>query len=209
MSTPEDKAADAVEEETTATEVGDYEARIRAETVEADDTEAVAPAEPEPGSRLARVLAFGVLPVLALLLGGAAGYLRYDYPLTPRCRHRGHRVGAGRAGLHHRAAELQAGIGGQRTSPRPATGSPEASWTPTPGWSTPSSSRAPGEESPRWLRCPLRHRCRPNPINAVVLAFVDQTVVVGNDAPTRTASSVRITLEGRRPLADLSGFEPV
>jgi Mce-associated membrane protein len=75
VSTPEDKAADAVEEETTATEVGDYDA----EAVDADDTEAVAPAEPEPGSRWARVLAFGVLPVLALLLGGAAGYLRYDY----------------------------------------------------------------------------------------------------------------------------------
>jgi hypothetical protein len=75
VSTPEDKAADAVEEETTATEVGDYEA----EAVDTDDTEAVAPAEPEPGSRWARVLAFGVLPVLALLLGGAAGYLRYDY----------------------------------------------------------------------------------------------------------------------------------
>ncbi|MBX7135034.1 MAG: hypothetical protein K1X67_20405 [Fimbriimonadaceae bacterium] len=34
---------------------------------------------PEAGSRPTRVMAFVVLTVLALLLGGAAGYLRYDY----------------------------------------------------------------------------------------------------------------------------------
>ena len=47
------------------------------------------------------------------------------------------------------------------------------------------------------------------PDHAVVLAFVDQTVVVGNDAPTRTASSVRITLEKVDGRWLISGFEPV
>ena len=39
--------------------------------------------------------------------------------------------------------------------------------------------------------------------------FVDQTVVVGSDAPTNTASSVRVTLEkvGGRWL--ISGFDPI
>jgi Mce-associated membrane protein len=48
-----------------------------------------------------------------------------------------------------------------------------------------------------------------NPGRAVVLVFVNQTVNVGNDAPTDTASSVRITLDkvGDRWL--ISKFEPV
>lgn len=47
------------------------------------------------------------------------------------------------------------------------------------------------------------------PNRAVVLVFVNQTVVVGADAPTDTASSVRVTLDkvGDRWL--ISGFDPV
>jgi Mce-associated membrane protein len=48
-----------------------------------------------------------------------------------------------------------------------------------------------------------------DPNHAVVLVFVNQTVVVGQDAPTDTASSVRVTLDkiGNRWL--ISKFEPV
>ena len=48
-----------------------------------------------------------------------------------------------------------------------------------------------------------------DPKHAVVLVFVNQTVVVGQDAPTDTASSVRVTLErvGDRWL--ISQFDPV
>ena len=48
-----------------------------------------------------------------------------------------------------------------------------------------------------------------DPRHAVVLVFVNQTVVVGKDAPTDTASSVRVTLEkvGDRWL--ISKFDPV
>ena len=48
-----------------------------------------------------------------------------------------------------------------------------------------------------------------NPNHAVVLVFVNQTVVVGQDAPTDTASSVRVTLDkvGDRWL--ISKFDPV
>ncbi|TDL06788.1 hypothetical protein EUA04_17950 [Mycolicibacterium obuense] len=47
------------------------------------------------------------------------------------------------------------------------------------------------------------------PEKAVVLVFVNQTVTVGNDAPTDTNSSVRVTLEkvGDRWL--ISEFDPV
>jgi Mce-associated membrane protein len=45
--------------------------------------------------------------------------------------------------------------------------------------------------------------------HAVVLLFVNQTVIMGNDIPTNTASSVRVTLDkiGGRWL--ISGFDPV
>jgi Mce-associated membrane protein len=48
-----------------------------------------------------------------------------------------------------------------------------------------------------------------DPNKAVVLVFVNQTVVVGQDTPSDTASSVRVTLEkvGDRWL--ISEFEPV
>jgi Mce-associated membrane protein len=43
----------------------------------------------------------------------------------------------------------------------------------------------------------------------VVLVFVNQTVIVGQDAPTDTASAVRVTLDkvGDRWL--ISSFDPV
>ena len=45
--------------------------------------------------------------------------------------------------------------------------------------------------------------------HAEVLVFVDQTITIGKDAPTDTASSIRITLDnvGNRWL--ISGFEPI
>jgi len=47
------------------------------------------------------------------------------------------------------------------------------------------------------------------PNHAVALIFVDQTVVIGNDAPTDTASTIRVTLDkiGGRWL--ISGFDPI
>jgi Mce-associated membrane protein len=45
--------------------------------------------------------------------------------------------------------------------------------------------------------------------HAEVLVFVNQTITVGNDPPTDTVSSVRVTLDkiGGRWL--ISGFDPV
>jgi Mce-associated membrane protein len=44
---------------------------------------------------------------------------------------------------------------------------------------------------------------------AVVLVFVDQTTTMGNDAPTNTASSVRVTLNKVDNRWLISGFDPV
>jgi len=47
------------------------------------------------------------------------------------------------------------------------------------------------------------------PRHAVALLFVDQTVVVGNDAPTETASTVRVTLDKSGDHWLISAFDPV
>lgn len=45
--------------------------------------------------------------------------------------------------------------------------------------------------------------------NAVVLVFVNQTVTIGKDAPTSTASSVRVTLDRIDGRWLISGFDPI
>ena len=45
--------------------------------------------------------------------------------------------------------------------------------------------------------------------HAVVLVFVNQTVIVGQDAPTNSASSVRVTLDKIDGRWLISGFDPV
>jgi Mce-associated membrane protein len=47
------------------------------------------------------------------------------------------------------------------------------------------------------------------PTHAVVLLMVNQTVIVGQDAPTNTASSVRVTLDKVDGRWLISHFEPV
>jgi Mce-associated membrane protein len=47
------------------------------------------------------------------------------------------------------------------------------------------------------------------PDHAVVLVFVNQTVVVGQDAPSDTASSVRVTLDKINGRWLISKFDPV
>ena len=48
-----------------------------------------------------------------------------------------------------------------------------------------------------------------DPNRAVVLLFVNQTVSVGGNAPTNTASSVRVTLEKSGDQWLISAFDPV
>jgi Mce-associated membrane protein len=45
--------------------------------------------------------------------------------------------------------------------------------------------------------------------HAVALVFIDQTTTIGNDTPTRTTSSVRVTLERVHDRWLISQFEPV
>jgi Mce-associated membrane protein len=48
-----------------------------------------------------------------------------------------------------------------------------------------------------------------NPDHAVVLVLVNETVNVGQQAPTGTASSVRVTVDRVGARWPISGFDPV
>lgn len=48
-----------------------------------------------------------------------------------------------------------------------------------------------------------------NPQHAVVLVFVDQTITMGKDAPTDTASSVRVTLDKTDGRWLIAAFDPI
>lgn len=48
-----------------------------------------------------------------------------------------------------------------------------------------------------------------SPNHAVVLIFVDQTVTVGADSPTDTASRIRVTLDKVKNQWLISGFDPI
>jgi Mce-associated membrane protein len=45
--------------------------------------------------------------------------------------------------------------------------------------------------------------------HAVVVVFVNQTVIIGTDAPSSTASSVKLTLEKQGGRRLISAFDPV
>jgi Mce-associated membrane protein len=48
-----------------------------------------------------------------------------------------------------------------------------------------------------------------NPTRATVLVFVNQTVIIGSDAPTDTASSVKVTLDKINGHWLISQFDPI
>ena len=150
-----------------------------------------------------------VTGVIYLLLGGAAGYLRYDYSSRHDADAAGtESVQAARDSTIALLSYKPESVDKDLTAARDRlTGSFLDAYT-----QLVNTVVIPGAKEKKIsavAQVPAAASVSAKPDHAVVLAFVDQTVVVGNDAPTRTASSVRITLEkvGGRWL--ISGFEPV
>jgi Mce-associated membrane protein len=180
--------------------------------------------EPEPirvkrQTNWPRVLAYGVLPGLALLLALAAGFFRWEY------------VSSGYGALPPAASE---------ENPSPAFESMNAakdstikmlSYKPDSVEQQLNSARdlltgefrdsyttlindvvIPGAKQKQIsavASVPAAASVSADPKHAVVLVFVNQTVVVGQDPPSDTASSVRVTLEKVDDRWLISEFEPV
>jgi Mce-associated membrane protein len=209
--TPDTPDPEVVEDETTAVELTD------AELTDADDTPAedidAAEAEPEatPKRRfsVAGAVAFGVLPILALLLAAAAGYLRWED--SSRRDADAARISSVQAAKDSTAALLsykpdtvEKDLGAARDR---LTGSFLDAYT-----QLVNTVVIPGAKEKKIsavAAVPAAASVSAKPDHAVVLLFVDQTVVVGTDAPTNTASSVRVTLEKIHDRWLISGFDPI
>lgn len=156
-----------------------------------------------------RTVVFVVAPALALALGGLAGFLGWQ-----DASHRAAGIAAtesvaaardaATAMLSYRTETVEEELNAARAR---LTGSFLEEYTKLvnevviPGSKEKKISAA--------ARVPAAASVSATPRRAVALVFVDQTVTIGKDAPTDTASSIRVTLDrvGGRWL--VSGFEPI
>lgn len=160
-------------------------------------------------TKWSRVLAFGVLPVLALVIAAAAGFLKWQDAWV-----RGSRV----AGIESVAAAKDSTVALLSYQPDTVdkdlaaargrlTGKFEDSYTQlvhdvvVPG--------AKKDHIAAVATVPAAASVSATPRHAVVLVFVDQTVTVGNDAPTETSSTVRVTMDNIGGRWLISAFDPV
>lgn len=156
-----------------------------------------------------RVLAFGVLPVLALAIAAGAGYLKWQDGWI-----RGSRA----AGIESVAAAKDSTIALLSYQPDTVdkelkaardrlTGSFKDSYTQLiqdvviPG--------AKKQHISAVATVPGAASVSATPKHAVALLYVDQTVVVGSDAPTDTSSIVRVTMDRTGGKWLISGFDPL
>jgi Mce-associated membrane protein len=172
-------------------------------------SESAEPEKPKRRIQWARVFAFGVLPAVALLLALAAGYLKWmDNSVRDSETARIESVQAAKdntiALLSYKPDTVEQQLNAARVL---LTGDFRDSYT-----SLINDVVIPGAKQKQIAAVatvPAIASVSAKPGHAVVLVFVNQTVVVGQDAPTDTASSVRVTLDkvGDRWL--ISKFDPV
>jgi Mce-associated membrane protein len=165
------------------------------------------PAGPDD-SRL-RIIAFGVLPAVVVALGAGAGVLRWQESSHREIQAaRSESVAAARditvAILSYRAGTVEQDL---RSARDRLTGAFLDSYT-----DLINNVVFPGAKEKNITseaRVSAAASVSAAPTRAVALVFVDQRVVQGADAPSGTASSVRVTLDkvGDRWL--VSGFDPV
>jgi Mce-associated membrane protein len=179
-------------------------------TETADETsESAEPEKPKRSIQWARVFAFGVLPAVALLLAMGAGYLKWmDNSVRNSETARVESVQAAKdstiALLSYKPDTVEQQLNAARDR---LTGDFRDSYT-----SLTHDVVIPGAKQKQIsavATVPAAASVSANPNHAVVLVFVNQTVIVGQDAPTDTASAVRVTMDkvGDRWL--IAKFDPV
>lgn len=177
-------------------------------TATEDDCEHT-PATMKRSIRWSRVLAYGVLPGLALLLAAAAGGLKWQ-------------VGSLREAQLASVESVRAATDGTITmlSYKPDTAEKDL---------TAAQNRLTGQFKDSYAslthdvvipgakqkqisavaNVPAAASVSATANHAVVLVFVNQTVIVGTDAPTSTTSCVRVTLDKHDGRWLISQFEPI
>lgn len=156
-----------------------------------------------------RVLAYGILPGLALILGLGAGFLKWqDNSVRDGDSAAVESVQVAKdstvALLSYKPDTVEQQLSDARSL---LTGDFQQAYT-----DLTTDVVIPGAKEKQIsavATVPAAASVEAEPNRAVVLVFVNQTVVVGADAPTDTASSVRVTLEKTGDRWLISGFDPV
>jgi Mce-associated membrane protein len=173
------------------------------------DADADAPTKIKRRIDFSRLVAYAVLPGLALLLAAAAGYMRWQ-DSSDRIARIGsvESVAAAKDGtiamLSYQPDTVEKDLGAARDR---LTGTFKESYTHLtndvviPGAKQRHISAVATVPAAASVSATGRH--------AVALVFVNQTVVVGTDTPSATASSVRVTLDNVGDRWLISGFDPV
>ncbi|MDT5001567.1 MAG: Mce-associated rane protein [Mycobacterium sp.] len=176
----------------------------------ADAVKAKRTAKPfRPGIDWPRVFAYGVLPGLALVLALAAGFLKYvDNSVRSSDVARAESMQVAKdstiALLSYQPDKVKDQLNAARSL---LTGDFQNSYT-----SLINDVVIPGAEQKKIsavATVPAAASVSAQPNHAVVLVFVNQTVIVGADAPTDTASSVKVTLDKHGDKWLISEFQPV
>jgi Mce-associated membrane protein len=211
-----EEAAVPVEAESTADELTESgatdeptEIAEESSVVVDEPSEAAEPEKPKRAINWSRVVAYGVLPALALVLAMAAGFLKWqDNSVRNSDVARDESVQAAKDTtikmLSYKPDSVEKDLNDARNL---LTGEFRDSYT-----SLINDVVIPGAKEKQIsavASVPAAASVSAEPNHAVVLVFVNQTVVVGQDAPTDTASSVRVALDkvGDRWL--ISKFDPV
>ena len=159
--------------------------------------------------RWSRVIAYGVLPGLALLLVSAAGFLKWqDASVGAAEMVRTESVRAATdstiALLSYRPETVEKDLEAAKSR---LTGTFLDAYT-----SLTHDVVIPGAKQKQISAAatvPAATSTSVTDNHAVVMLFVNQTVIVGQDPPTNTASSVRVTLDKVDGRWLISGFDPV
>ncbi len=156
-----------------------------------------------------RVVAYGILPGLALILALTAGYLKFvDNSVRNADVARVESMQAAKEGtvalLSYTPDKVEQQLGDARNL---MTGEFKESYS-----VLTNDVVIPGAKEQQIsavATVPAMASISAEPDHAVVLVFVDQTVVIGAGTPTDTASSVRVTLDKVAGDWLISGFDPV
>lgn len=202
----------------------DSENETAAEVHGGDETDTAQPASPEnfdadqesdrPAAERRRIsvsqmMAYGVLPGLALVMALAAAFLKWqDWSVRDSQTARIESVAAARdstiALLSYKPDSIEKDLGAARER---LTGTFKESYTKlTRDVVIPGAKEKHISAS---ATIAASASVAATPTHATALLFVDQSTVVGNDAPTDTASSVRVALDKVNGRWLVSAFDPI
>ncbi len=187
----------------------EVETAITVEDSDSDPEIAAGKPAPKDGFSWARLTAFIILPVIAMLLGAAAGFLKWeDSSRRDADTARTEALEAAKdstvALLSYKPDTVEKDLGAARDR---LTGSFLDAYT-----QLVNTVVIPGAKEKKiaaLATVPAAAPVSAKADQAVVLLFVDQTVTVGTDAPTNTTSSVRVTLDKVDGRWLISAFDPI